>query len=461
MPNRPNIVVIMTDQQNGDAMSCAGNGDLLTPHQDRLAREGVRFTRAYAAFPLCGPSRAAMATGRWPHQLGCMVNGASLTAEAIASSTGPLMRAAGYATGWAGKWHVPGIDMGRDAESFGFESVCGFSDTYLAEACEAYLRGPHQAPFLLFASFDNPHNICEHGRDQLLPWGEVEAARDVPSDYPNLPYNHAPPAFEARVLADLRKSMPPLQYGYTEDRWRRFRHVYFRLCEKVDEEIGRILAVLDDTGLAQNTVVIMLSDHGEHNGAHGLIQKSTSYEEAARVPFIVRAPGLAGGGTEAAFVNTGLDLLPTLMDYAQTAPAPELSGVSARAILEGRVRPRETTFIEARMDKTEVELRAVLTERYKYTLYDRGQHREMLFDLRGDPGELVNLAVESRYADVLSTHRRLLYDWCLATGDSFAKHYSHAPHPIVPGSGYAHAPPRRAVQVSRGVPMEAARGASD
>ncbi|WP_375573208.1 sulfatase-like hydrolase/transferase [Ahrensia marina] len=450
MTDRLNILVIMTDQQNGNAMSCVGSTDVATPHQDRLAHEGVRFDRAYVAFPLCCPSRAAMATGRWPHQIGAMTNGSSLTADDIACSTGPLMRAAGYRTGWAGKWHVPNIDMGKDAEIFGFQNVCGFSDTYLADACEAFLRQDHTQPFLLFASFDNPHNICEHGRDQVLPWGEVERDDDLPANYPNLPFNHARPAFEAKVLGDLRKGMPPQQYGFTQERWRRFRHVYFRLCEKVDVEIGRLLAVLDDTGLAENTVVIMLSDHGEHNGAHELIQKSTSYEESVRVPFIVRLPehvrNPRGRVTEA-MVNTGLDLMPTLLDFAD-APIPDgLDGLSVKPVVEERDPVwRDTLFVESQMDKTDVQLRMLRTKHFKYTLFDRGQYREMLFDLQNDPGELVNLAVETRYADVLNAHRKQLHKWCLATGDTFGKHYSHAPYPVIPGVGYARAPAREGLR---------------
>ena len=448
MTERPNIVVIMTDQQNAEAMSCAGNPYVKTPHQDRLAAEGVRFTRAYVAFPLCCPSRAAMATGRWPHEIGCMTNGSSLSPNVIAQSTGPLMRAAGYRTGWAGKWHVPAIDMGQDAETFGFENVCGFSDTYLADACEDFLRQNHRDPFLLFASFDNPHNICEHGRDQVLPWGEVEGTGDLPSDYPNLPVNHARPAFEARILGDLRRTMPPMQYGFGEERWRRFRHVYFRLCEKVDREIGRILHVLDDTGLARDTVVVMLSDHGEHNGAHELIQKSTAYEESCRVPFIVRLPehlSTPSGRTEDTFVNTGLDLLPSLLDMAGAAIPDHLTGRPVAPALKGQAPPREAVYLESMMDRTDIQLRMVRTRHYKYTLYDRGQHREMLFDMDKDPGELVNLAVESRFADVLCDHRKKLHDWCRATGDRFGAHYSHAPYPVVPGPGYRDAPPRPAV----------------
>ncbi|CAN0566381.1 unnamed protein product, partial [Ectocarpus sp. 12 AP-2014] len=182
-------------------------------------------------------------------------------------------------------------------------------------------------------------------------------------------------------------------------------------------------------------------DHGEHNGAHELIQKSTSYEESVRVPFIVRLPEHVKnpkGWVTQSMVNTGLDLMPTLLDFAG-APVPSgLDGLSVKPIVEhSQASERGVLIMESQMDKTDIQLRMVRTERFKYTLYDRGDYREMLFDLDEDPGELVNLAVETRYGDVLNAHRKHLYDWCRSTGDTFAKHYSHAPHPIVPSIGYA------------------------
>ncbi|MEM6561024.1 MAG: sulfatase-like hydrolase/transferase, partial [Planctomycetota bacterium] len=402
MSKRPNILVLMTDQQSADALSCAGNADLHTPNLDRLAGRGVRFERAYSTFPLCGPFRAGMITGRYPHQVGCMNNQAKLADEHVARSMGHLFRAAGYATAYGGKWHAGGpIDLRTDADKFGFEHLCGINDHQLPDACNAYLRRDHDRPFLLFASFDNPHNICEHSRDQLLPWGEVE---DVgPGAHPNLPANFAPPAFEAGVLDVIREKLACTQFCYTPERWRRYRHVYHRLCEKVDAQIGKILDTLDATGLAENTVVVFHADHGDHAGAHGLLQKSTSYEESARVPFIV-APPDAVGRVERHLVSTGIDLLPTLFDYAGIDAPDDLPGQSLRPVVEQRpdIPTRTAVFIESIHDGTDIAMRSVRTDRHKYTLYDRGPNREMLFDLEHDPGELVNLAVEDRHADTLA-----------------------------------------------------------
>ncbi len=450
MTQRPNLLVIITDQQSAGMMGCAGNSDLRTPAMDRLATEGVRFERAYSTFPLCGPFRAALATGRYPHEIGCLTNGSSLSEDERLRSMGHLLRGAGYRTAFAGKWHVPKIDLVEDGEAFGFECIAGFNDPFVPVACERFLKEPGDRPWLLVASFDNPHNICEHSRDQVLPWGEVEDA--PPAAYPNLPANFAPPAFEAQVLASHRRSLPAEQFGYTPERWRWYRHVYARLVEQVDARIGQILDALDRAGQAENTVVIFLSDHGDMAGAHGLAYKSLAYDESARVPFVVRLPGGKAGHVSEALVDAGLDVLPTLLDFAGVDTGAKqggsLRGRSLRPLLEAGDTMKAATdwrgavFMESRIDRKDIELRMVRTDQFKYTLMDRGRFREMLFDMEADPGEMVNLAVESRFADVLNEHRKRLHDWCLHTNDRFGSHYSHAAHPVVPGIGFRDAQPR-------------------
>ncbi len=458
---RPNILVIFTDQQQAAAMSCAGNADLHTPNMDRLAGQGVRFTRAYSTFPLCCPCRASWATGRYPHQINAMTNGSSLPEAEIGNSLGHRMSAAGYHAAWGGKWHVPSIDLaGEAAGRFGFEFVCGFNDKHLARLSADFLRRGHDKPFFLVASFDNPHNICEHSRDQVLPWGDLEDGD--PRRHPNLPINFAPPAYEAGILGTRRQAMPPSNFGYTQDRWRRYRHIYYRLVEKVDAQIGRVLDALDESGQADNTVVVFMSDHGDMAGSHGMVQKSCFYEESARVPCIIRDPRAkaTAGTTCDALANIGIDLMPTLLDYAGAAsdatlpgvslPGASLPGVSLRPLVEASASTssphrRNHIVCESRFDKTDIQARMVRSERFKYVLHSSGQYREMLFDMDNDPGEMVNLAVEARWADVLGEHRKRLLDWCLATGDNFGSHYSHAPYPSIPGFGFDAANPRAGV----------------
>jgi len=431
----PNVLFVCTDQQFAGALGCV-NDDLDTPAMDRLAASGVRFDNAYCTDPLCVPSRASLFTGRMPHELDVMGNDRGLDPEHREEGLGHLFRDVGYDTGYAGKWHVPEFAMpdGRH----GFETLCGFDDTEVADACIDFLdrdRDPGE-PFFLVASFDNPHNICEWSRNQNLPWGEIEEA--PPEECPDLPQNYHPPPFEPAEIrpkiADSRWSIGAMVDAGPEE-WRQYRHVYYRLVEKVDAEIGRILDALDERGLAEETVVVFTSDHGDGNGAHRIKEKSWLYEEETRVPFVVSHPETDDGRAEDRLVSNGLDLLPTLCDYAGIDVPEDLRGRSVRPLAAGdpvedwRDRVVTQTFgpLEGRM---------VRTERYKYVVYEYGDEREQLFDLEDDPGEMVDLSVNADYDDVLTEHREHLLEWCTETGDVFGDPHDYPGVARIPGYEY-------------------------
>ncbi len=428
--HRPNLLFVFTDEQCADAMSCAGCADVHTPAMDRLAGEGVRFDRAYCTFPLCTPSRASLLSGRWPHQCGTMWNERSLNREARESGLGNLLCASGYACAYGGKWHLPyASPMER---GHGFEYINAFDDLRLADDVIAFLERPREAPFFVVASFDNPHTICEHGAGRPLAWGPVPEPASAGA-CPNLPANHAPAPYEASAAAGGRRA----DYGPGD--WRRYRHTYYRLVEQADAQIGRILEALDRLGLADNTVVVFSSDHGDMLGAHRLIQKTALYEEAVRVPLLVRAPGGRPGAVVSALAS-GLDLYPTLCDYAGVAPPFACPGLSLRPAVESGVpdRWRDHLVAETRFGREQgTDGRLVRTDRFKYVVYETGRHREQLYDLTADPGEMVNLAYDDRHAGTLRAHRELLRAWCAQTGDRFGYHYTHPRVPfILPGDAY-------------------------
>jgi arylsulfatase A-like enzyme len=190
-------------------------------------------------------------------------------------------------------------------EGFAFRRIAGFDDTLLPPATIESLRTPRERPFLLVASSDNPHNICEHSRNQPPPWGEVplvpvEACPNLPPNFCAGPY--APEALRADAeRAGTFRRRP----GYTADRWRvlrhvyyrhvHYRHVYSRLVEKVDAQIGQILTALRDAGPEHDAIAVFTSDHGALAGAHELNQKHSLYDESARVPLIIAGAGTAGG----------------------------------------------------------------------------------------------------------------------------------------------------------------------
>jgi arylsulfatase A-like enzyme len=427
MPESPNVLWICTDQQFAGALGCAGNDDLETPNVDRLAARGTRFEEAYCADPLCVPSRASMLTGRMPHETGVTQNGDELPPAYHDETLGRLFDAAGYTCAYGGKWHVPGLSP----EAAGFERICGKDDHALADACVDFLERDHGEPFLLAAHFDDPHNICEWARDQNLPWGNVP--RVPTEECPTLPANYHPPPYEPGTLRrEIRADTFSLgaMADASPDRWRQYRHAYYRLVERVDREVGRILDALDAAGLADDTVVVFTSDHGDGVGAHQVSQKWLLYEEETRVPLVVAGPDTAAGAVDDHLVSTGLDLLPTLCDYAGVAAPPDCRGRSVRPLAAGE----DTEWRDRLVVQTfgPVEGRAVRTERYKYVVYAHGRDREQLFDMRTDRGEMVDRSGDADHADVLETHRDLLLEWVAATGDVFAERYPEGA-PLIPG----------------------------
>jgi len=189
----------------------------------------------------------------------------------------------------------------------------------------------------------------------------------------------------------------------------------------VDHQIGRVLDALRESGLEEETVVVFVSDHGDMDSAHRLEHKTVLYEEACRVPFIVRHKGVTPPGRvdRTHLVSTGLDLLPTVCDFAGIAPPEGLRGRSVRPLVEGKEPTdwRDEVVVECQVG------RMLRTDRYKYNVYEDGAHREQLIDLKEDPGEMVNLAADPSRAQVIEDHRRRLARWVDETGDPIARKY--------------------------------------
>ena len=435
----PNILLIVTDQQQAAGMSCAGNPAVNTPVLDNLAEQGVRFSNAYCTNPLCTPSRASMFTGRMPHEIDTMGNGRKINPNFRSLELGNLFKQAGYNCAYGGKWHVPELSI---TEEHGFEKICGFDDLRLPGACHEFLEKPRNNPFLLVACFDNPHNICEHGRSDPQPWVAIDSAPQ--NEWPNLPPNFKSGPFEPEMVTLFASNNPIIQrrLALSEEDWRFYRYGYFRLIEKVDQQIGQILTSLKTLNLEENTIVVFTSDHGEMAGSHELSNKMVLYEESIKVPFIITTPqAQKPGRINDNLVSTGLDLMPTLCDFANI-PAPDgLSGKSLAPFLLNEYPDNwrnqlviQSQFVDQSYGITG---RALIKDQYKYAVYSYGQNREQVFDLKKDPYEQVNLAKESRYSEILNNYRQTLYQWLVANKDFFCEHYSHPGQPILPNMPFS------------------------
>lgn len=413
--SKPNIIYIMTDQQSANAMSCASNANLSTPNMDRLARHGVRFTNAYCAMPLSGPSRSAMFTGYTPSATGMQENETPLPDSLRTRTLGNLMEQAGYDNGYSGKWHVNTNSLPADT-AFGFRNLHGHNDIGLAEAAIEFMREDHgDKPMFLVASFDNPHNICEWARGQKLPFTEV---KDAPIDScPNLPANFNLNPYDADILRWEREKSYRLYptKAYTPDDWRRYRNAYFRLVEHIDGEIGKIVDEIDRQNLWDNSVIIFTSDHGDGQGAHQWNQKTALWDEIVNVPMIVCLPkGKNAGAVSEVLVNNGIDLMPTVLDYAGAGIPSWCKGISYRYAAENPSVDNRNDYIVVETNFAQTGGTrgwAVRTPQYKYVLYEAGKNREMLFDMENDRLEQTNLAIESRYKDELIKHRQMLRRW--------------------------------------------------
>lgn len=432
---RPNILFVFTDQQTAQALSCAGNPHVNTPHMDALAARGIRFTSNYCAAPVCGPSRSAMVTGRMPHDTGVVFNG-KVPDESI-ETVGHALQRAGYRTTWIGKWHlpesfvredeIPGFEHVPVARDMGWPSLARGDMTDMYFAGEAYCRlrwdlTKSCTPWMLTVSLHNPHDICYYCMDK--PTGEHPNSEY----YPPLPANFEPGTDEPQAVAECRdyfRSGQEMDYvkDWDETQWRAYLDAYYRMTQTVDTAVGMILQGLEESGMADNTLVVLTSDHGEAVAAHRMVCKNTFYEEAMRVPLIVSWPDRLDSGVTRSDLTSGLDLVPTFCDYAETT-LPKLPGRSLRGLLEKQA-DLERTYIAAELAHYPLDRpthgRMIRSENYKYCAYDWGEGPEQLYDLKADPGEMRNLACREEGRETLLRHRQHLREWCELTRDPFGE----------------------------------------
>ena len=441
-PDKPNILFVFTDQQTINAMSCSGNGYLETPAMDRLAETGVRFEQSYCTSPVCAPSRSSMITSRMPHETGYDFNRSPREEplEIEFPTMGEIFMDAGYRTVWAGKWHLPESYPLRAKSNYhsipGFELLpfydstknypeWGYGDTtdiYLADAAVSFIEHyKDKEPFLLAVSFCNPHDIC-----YVPTKPDSYPIPDNKKMLPPLPKNFNVDPDEPTLIQNKREQT---WYGgeivaaadFTDTDWKNYIYHYYRMTERVDQQIGRIIDALKESGLLENTLIIFTSDHGDGAGSHRWAAKLNLYEESVKVPFIISWKGEISHGVSQALIS-GLDILPTMCDYAGIAIPESFLGKSFKPFLDApEIASDEFIVTELATDPKDPTWkgRMIRKKQYKYNLYSKGERYEQLFDLAEDPGEMQNLASEPSMQEVKELLRSELVKWMEETDDDF------------------------------------------
>lgn len=420
---RPNIVVILVDDLRWDELGCTGHPFVRTPHIDRIAREGARFRNAFATTPLCSPSRASFLTGQYAHQHGILDN-TDRSALSHRLVTFPrILQAAGYETGYIGKWHMgnddtarPGFDywvsMKGQGTSFDPElnengrraSYTGHTTDVLNEKAVAFVRKRREGPFCLYFAHKALHPELIQYDDGSI--SDPKAAKFMPAERHRDLYADAPIPRRLNVTDTLegkpalqRKipGLPPLgpETG-TSDETIRDR---LRMLAAVDEGVGQLFDALEQTRQLDDTVFVLTSDHGYWYGEHGLsVERRLPYEEAARIPLLVRYPRLVKAGSLIDDMSLSIDLAPTLLELAGFEPPHTIDGRSLVPLLKGE-RPgdwRTSFLIEYYTDTVfprvfKMGYKAIRTERYKYIHYTELEGMDELYDLKSDPYEMRNV----------------------------------------------------------------------
>ena len=383
----PNILLISTDQWHAEAFGHLGSPFVSTPHSDRIAARAVRFKCAYAADPVCAPSRTSWLTGRMPVEHGVIGNGKRIVDSMI--DMGQWFGQHGYETAHLGKWHTSGRNPAQSHDfNHGMHPAGQYADGSVAQMATSYLLSRNtRKPFMAHVAFMNPHDICQvscfHTGNGNLP---VD-----PALLPPLPDNFRARPDEPKILLrKVRNSPRRIQYKSWDDQdWRVYIWMYYRYCEMVDAAIGRVLDALDASGEAENTLLVYTSDHGEGLGHHGLFTKAFLYDSAARVPFYVSYPDhMQPGITQETIPVSGIDLFPTFCNAAGIPMPPDLCGEDFIAQYQQGARSREALVTSASFGG-----HMVRDDRYKLIRYN-DDPTVQLFDLKDDPGETRNIAAK-------------------------------------------------------------------
>ncbi len=429
---RPNIIFIIVDQLKATAIGSYGNAEVKTPNLDSLAGGGVRFEYAFVQSPLCIPSRACLLTGRYPQCLGLLNKDGSLTGDEIFIAD--VLREAGYWAGSLGKMHhIPPSDKR------GFEDLYDIPEWekgkawMVREHVKNVARTPNAAiagisglatedhptsqltnkalrvlreraaetdrPFFLWVSYPQPHHPC-------LPSPEYAAMYDPKKI--TLPDNFGKPPYYGLWHMGMMQRYLNADFDADEDAIRTFIARYYGEISLIDYNIGRIMKELEHLRLLDNTLVVFTADHGDFAGEHGAIMKGDVYDALTRVPFIMRFPECERSGKSVPALVEQVDIMPTLLEFAGVAVPETVQGKTLLPLIDGKTNTHKRfVFSMIRTWPMRYGRYMVRSDEWLY-IEDAELDREMLFNVKEDPGQTNNLILLPENRGILSTYRQRL-----------------------------------------------------
>jgi arylsulfatase A-like enzyme len=464
---KPNLILFLPDQQRADTLACYGGVKVHAPNLNKLASESVIFERAYVTHPVCTPSRSSLMTGTWPHINGCTRNSVPLDRRFHVFPE--LMEDKDYRTAYLGKWHLGedgpagrGFQQWVSTDDHGdytnFISDAGvepdkpngrFSELAISNlplelsrpkflekhACE-FIEKHQRDPFILVVGFVEPHSPYNGPLNNEHPLDEVDLDLTATlSESENIPlrYRLMREWQQAEALLDRERLPTQLFFGIKPDEYRSIKQRYLGLVTLVDQSIGSILECLERCDLGDHTIVVHTSDHGDSLGAHHLFGKETMFEEAARVPFLIRLLGKAHSKMISRPVSH-IDFVPTLLDLLQQPTHPQCAGKSLLPVINDEAAVPESVFLEWAPNRTKIKKGSKLARRrtikraveestrtvvspdgWKLCLRDKDSNE--LYNLKDDPFETRNLYSDRQYASVISRLTGEIRRWQEFTND--------------------------------------------
>ena len=399
---KPNIVFVLADQWRGSATGYAGDPNVKTPHLDRLATECLSFHNAVSVCPVCTPYRAALMTGRYPTSTGMFLNDAHLPDSELCIAE--VLKTAGYATGYIGKWHLDG--NGRSAY-VPPERRRGWEYWKAAECDHSYNHShyysgnsPEKQFWPGYDAFAQTADAQQFIRDHAR--GPQPFALVVAYGGPHDPYGEAPAEYKA-LYPPEKIRLPPNVPAGMQAKTRQAAQGYYAHCSALDNCVGDLLRSLDEAGIAKHTIVVFTADHGDMLGSHGCLppMKQVPWNESAHVPFLLRYPaGLGGPGRAVNMPLTTPDIFPTLLGLAGVPVPDTVEGEDlSTALRQGRELDRAALYMGVSPfagHGFNQEYRAVRTSRYTYVRGLAGPW--LMFDDQQDPDQLDNLIAKPEFA---------------------------------------------------------------